>query len=128
MKPPTPVQIATYGQEIGLPFEECEAFFDHFEANGWKVGGKTAMKSWEAALRTWKRNWMKGIFGNHRGHELSGADKMILQKELERCIEKMKALRSTYGDHQSWTDADRNYFKKCRDRAAEIRAKLGITL
>jgi len=30
-------------------------FVDHYEANGWKVGGKTPMKDWKACIRTWER-------------------------------------------------------------------------
>ncbi len=32
-----------------------EAWFDHYTANGWKVG-KNRMKDWQAAVRTWERN------------------------------------------------------------------------
>lgn len=32
-----------------------EAWFDHYTANGWKVG-KNAMKDWKAAVRQWERN------------------------------------------------------------------------
>ena len=128
MKKPTLAEINQYGNTIGLPVSECDSFFDHFVANGWKVGGKTAMVSWEAALRNWKRNWKSGKFGKSPDGELSGADKMILQKELERCIEKMRLIRSTYGDHQSWTRQDRDDFKKFKDRAVEIRKKLGIVV
>jgi len=45
-----------YFSTLGMPREEAEAFYDHFESNGWKVGGKAAMKDWHAAARTWKRN------------------------------------------------------------------------
>lgn len=31
----------------------AQAFFDHYEANGWMVG-KSAMKNWKAAIRTWE--------------------------------------------------------------------------
>ncbi len=34
---------------------EAAAFFDHFESNGWRVGGKTPMVSWPAAFRNWLR-------------------------------------------------------------------------
>lgn len=52
---PSLSDVKQYGEELGLPTEECEAFFDHFESNGWKVGGKTPMKDWRSALRNWKR-------------------------------------------------------------------------
>jgi hypothetical protein len=34
---------------------EAAAFFDHFESNGWRVGGKTPMVNWPAAFRNWLR-------------------------------------------------------------------------
>lgn len=33
----------------------AEAFIDHYETVGWKVG-KTTMKDWKASVRTWTRN------------------------------------------------------------------------
>ncbi len=32
---------------------EAEKFFNHFESNGWLVGGKSKMKNWQAAARNW---------------------------------------------------------------------------
>jgi len=32
---------------------EAEKFYDHFSANGWKVGGKSPMQDWKAAARGW---------------------------------------------------------------------------
>ena len=40
--------------KIGLPRGEAMKFFFHFESNGWKVGGKTPMKSVSAAMSNWK--------------------------------------------------------------------------
>ena len=48
-------EVEAYAHEIGLPPGEADKFLDHFDANGWKVGGKTPMKSWKAALRNWQR-------------------------------------------------------------------------
>ena len=64
--------MAAYAAEIGLPESEAERFRDHYEANGWKVGGRTKMSDWRAALRNWKRNAAR--FGDVDGkvelHEL----------------------------------------------------------
>lgn len=51
----SPESIIAYGETIGLSRENCEAFIDHFQSNGWRVSGKTPMKDWQAALRNWKR-------------------------------------------------------------------------
>ena len=44
---------------LGLPADDAAMFFDHYEANGWKQGGRTALKSWRAALRNWVRRHAK---------------------------------------------------------------------
>lgn len=35
---------------------EAERFFNHYESNGWLVGGKSKMKNWQAAARNWILN------------------------------------------------------------------------
>jgi hypothetical protein len=39
--------------------KESNKFFNHFESNGWLVGGKTKMKNWHAAARNWLLNAQK---------------------------------------------------------------------
>jgi hypothetical protein len=71
-EPPTPLNpkkeipkdlellgVKVYFAEINCPPEEAEKFFDHFESNGWKVGGKAPMRDWQAAARNWKRGWLE---------------------------------------------------------------------
>lgn len=53
--PPDISEVLAYGKEIGMASDSVQAWFDHFQANGWKVGGKAAMKDWQAALRNGKR-------------------------------------------------------------------------
>ena len=60
-RPQTLEQVQTYAQSIGLSDLEARKFFDHFTANGWLLSGRSAMKSWPAALRNWKRR--AGDFG-----------------------------------------------------------------
>jgi hypothetical protein len=50
--------VLVYAQNINLPASEAEKFFDHFTSNGWRVGGRTAMKDWKAALRNWTRKYI----------------------------------------------------------------------
>jgi len=47
--------VRSFFAELRLS-SEAEAFYDHFEANGWKQGGRSAMKDWRAAARNWVRN------------------------------------------------------------------------
>lgn len=50
---PTPAEVADYCKERGKGIDP-EEWYDHYEANGWKVG-KVPMKNWQAAVRTWER-------------------------------------------------------------------------
>lgn len=54
--PPTPQEVADYAKEKGLSLD-AERFCDHYTANGWKVGGRSPMKDWRAAVRNWCRNY-----------------------------------------------------------------------
>jgi len=44
-----------YGTEIGWEKADAEMAFDHYQANGWKVGGKAPVKDWRACARNCKR-------------------------------------------------------------------------
>ena len=49
--------FAEYAEKKGFsidPADEAEAWYDHKEGNGWKVG-RTPMKDWKATVRTWLR-------------------------------------------------------------------------
>lgn len=53
---PTLAEVAEYCQARGKGVDP-EAWYDHYEANGWKVGmAKTPMQNWKAAVRTWEKN------------------------------------------------------------------------
>lgn len=52
---PTIEQITEYAKEAKLVNVDPNAFFDHFESNGWKVSGISPMKDWKAAMRNWNR-------------------------------------------------------------------------
>lgn len=52
---PTAEEIKAYCAENGYSVD-ADAFIDHYESNGWKIGGRSAMKDWKAAVRNWSRN------------------------------------------------------------------------
>ena len=51
--PPSAEECQNYFIEKNSTEQESSKFMDHFASNGWKVGGKAAMKDWKAAVRTW---------------------------------------------------------------------------
>lgn len=52
---PNAEQVKGYAIERSSPNFDVEAFFDHYESNGWMIG-KVAMKDWRAAVRKWIKN------------------------------------------------------------------------
>lgn len=61
---PTDVdEVILAAQPLNLSADEAATFFDHYEANGWKQGGRTPLKSWRAALRNWARRSAKNSRG-----------------------------------------------------------------
>lgn len=65
---PTLEQVKAYFSEKGFK-SDPEHFYDHFESNGWKVGGRGAMKDWKAAVRNWERNdgkYTKANYGREK--------------------------------------------------------------
>ena len=53
MKKPTPQEVEEYAKSIDFGLDG-EAFCDFYMSKGWLIG-KSPMKNWEAAVRTWKR-------------------------------------------------------------------------
>ena len=52
--PPPLTLIKDFFKELNKPLE-ADPFYDYFQSNGWKVGGKAPMKDWKAAARNWTR-------------------------------------------------------------------------
>ncbi|MDR2223582.1 MAG: DUF6291 domain-containing protein [Flavobacteriaceae bacterium] len=66
-KKPTIQEIQEYCQERNNQVD-AQRFFDHYESNGWQVG-KTKMKDWKAAIRTWERNSFNNQNQNQNGQQ-----------------------------------------------------------
>lgn|SRR5574343_11634 len=53
---PSVDEVKVFFKEKNKTDLEAEKFFNHFESNGWLVGGKSKMKNWHAAARNWILN------------------------------------------------------------------------
>lgn len=68
MKIPTLLEVSNYFILKGME-SEAENFYDYYESNGWKVGGRAPMKKWEAAANRWIRTSNK--YTNNNGNIFS---------------------------------------------------------
>ena len=63
---PTLSQWSEYAKSIGWIGKDVQGAFDHYESNGWKVGGRAPVKDWQAAARNcFRRNQATNQKGNH---------------------------------------------------------------
>ena len=94
-------------RDRGLPEpeakKEAQAFLDHFEANGWKVGKALApMKSWQHAVNTWARNRKQW---NTSGHAANNSTSGFSRNA------------GTYNDKQERLDEIEAYEQRLRSQA-----------
>ena len=52
-------ELKIYFAQNNYPIIEAEKFHNHYESNGWLVGGKTPMKNWKASANNWMLNSKK---------------------------------------------------------------------
>lgn len=74
---PTLEEVTAFFQAEGAPELEAQRFFNHFESNGWKVGGRCKMQDWRAAARNWVLNAEKF---NPKG-KLASSEKLSNSKD-----------------------------------------------
>jgi hypothetical protein len=66
--PPELSNVIVFFIEKNTSQIDAEKFYNHFQSNGWLVGGKSKMKDWKAAARNWILNSEK--FNKSRHPEL----------------------------------------------------------
>ena len=64
--PPDWELVMAFFKDKQIPLVEAEKFYNHFQSNGWLVGGKSKMKDWKAAASNWILNAEK--FTNKTRH------------------------------------------------------------
>lgn len=85
---PTMKQVEEEMIERGLANArvESEQFINHFNSNGWRVGGKAPMIDWKAAVITWKHRAEKqrnGSNGSHSPKIMSLAEAREKQAQMD---------------------------------------------
>lgn len=118
---PTQEELALQAAKIGLPEKEAQMFYCYYASKGWKVG-KHSMTHWRIALTGWKLRWEAARLGT----QLNGAQMVIYNDELRKVEAKMKSIKDSYAEHQSWSEADYQIYNKLRARKAQLKKLLGM--
>lgn len=124
---PKLADVVTKGEFIGMAKSDCEKFWHHYESMGWVDKNGNPIKRWESKLMVWKAQEAGKTAPNASTGANSG-NVIIQGKEYERILERIKTLKATYGDHQSWAEADLKEFRTLKKRRDELKGILGITL
>ncbi len=94
---PTIGEITEYVTEKGYTFNP-QAFFDYYEANGWRVG-KNPMKKWKAACANWQRmeqeRKQETRYGNNNGHP---TNEQLVRQTLDIIAENAVRAEAGYYD------------------------------
>ena len=59
-------EVKSFFMEKNYSEIEAEKFYNHFQSNGWLVGGKSKMKDWQASARNWILNAKKYNQNNYQ--------------------------------------------------------------
>lgn len=118
--PPSREEVGLLAAKSGLPIEQADAFWDFYESKGWMVG-KNKMVSVAGSIAGWVRRWRV------ESSNVSPTTLAILrQKELDEIMGKMRSIRASYSEHQSWTEDDKMKWYKLKARKDELKKLLGM--
>jgi hypothetical protein len=128
---PTLDQVQCFCAMVNVSRADAEWFWHKCEGCGWKNSGK-AIVDWKATIRAWK---LACYFPNQRaarvwgnGEALTGADKMIFQKEFERVEASIRTIKMGQEGLRGLSAADCEQLKAMHARRTELRKLLGVTI
>jgi hypothetical protein len=82
-KPPSDTEVEEYARSIGFNLDP-HTFIDFYQSKGWMVG-KTKMKDWRAAVRTWaKREKQNGPVRSNGKRDSRGIETIDARKYLDK--------------------------------------------
>lgn len=95
-KAPTVEEVRAYILEKGYSVD-AESFVDYYTSKGWVVG-KSPMKDWKAAVRTWNKNHAKfnntstgnGYYANNKPNRMLTPNEIEAEAYAERAVERLK--------------------------------------
>lgn len=91
-KIPQPNEVTEYAMEIGFILNGRH-FCDYYESKGWLIG-KSPMKSWKAAVRTWKGQATPDKLITEKSPEEKEQKMAQKEREMEALKERLYAQRN----------------------------------
>ena len=98
---PSMDELSENGRRIGLPANEVEKFYNHYESQGWMVG-KNKMKNWKSAMSGWKNRsdeYAKRTNNTRPNGHINTRDQQMgdgQRRNSERSAAESKAIDDSY--------------------------------
>jgi len=125
--PPSREEVGLLAAKAGLPIDQADAFWDFYNSKGWMIG-KNKMVSVAGAVAGWARRWREEQ-QKRKSEDVSPTTLAILhQKELDEVTGKMRSIRGSYSEHQSWSEDDKTRWYKLKARKDELKKLLGMQI
>lgn len=123
---PSIEECRTRAVRSSMPDSEGEAFFNYYEANGWKVG-RNPMRAWRSAMANWKKNWQgRGGASSAGGKSLSVSDmRTILGAKEQQAMDLKSRYSADVASGITWNDPDkRKEYFILRSEIKQLRGKI----
>ncbi len=82
-KPKSQLEVLDFFKEKKYVLEEAFKFFNHYQAIGWKIGGKVPIKDWKAAAENWMLKAHEIAREKKKKKAANGSDHLITQTEKD---------------------------------------------
>jgi hypothetical protein len=76
---PTLAEAKAEAVKNGMPESEGASFIDHHEAKGWIIG-RSPMRNWQAAMRTWGKNYLRFNKSENRRELCPGTEPVFVPR------------------------------------------------
>lgn len=117
-KAPSVDEVKAYITEKGYSID-AEAFVDYYTSKGWVVG-KSPMKDWKAAVRTWNNNNKKfnsssgsSYYANNRPNRMLTPNEIEAEAYAERAVERLKKQGILTDDNRIKSLEERYGYNEC---------------
>ncbi|MBB3123772.1 hypothetical protein FHS04_001275 [Mesoflavibacter sabulilitoris] len=90
--PKNELEVLDFFKKENWPQLEAQKFYNHYQANGWKIGGKIKMENWHASAKNWMLKHME--ISVRAGHIERSRDAKTNNKQQSQIRDNLHTIRN----------------------------------
>lgn len=90
--PKNELEVLDFFKKENWPQLEAQKFYNHYQANGWKIGGKIKMENWHASAKNWMLKHME--ISVRAGHIERNRDAKTNDKQQSQIRDNLHTVRN----------------------------------